>query len=270
MVLPPIAAETIFHLGPVPVTNSMVNAWIVSAVLIVVAILVSRKVSLKPRGLQNFAEAVIEFLLKQAEGVTGSYEAAKKFLPLAGTIFLFILMNNWLGLFPGTGSIGIFELVHGKTELVPVLRSAGSDLNLTVAIAIISVVTTNILGIMAVGFFAYANKFIKITPFLALARKRSIGDFAIGLFVALVEFMVGIIEIVSEVAKLLSLSLRLFGNIFAGEVLMVVIAGLFAFFLPLPFIALELLVGVIQATVFAMLVLVYATVATAKEHGEAH
>lgn len=268
MMLPPVAAETIAHLGPLPITNAMVNSTLVALFLVAVSFALRKKNALVPRGIQNVGEALVEFMVKQAEGVTGSREKAVKFLPLSGAIFLFVLLNNWFGLLPGTGSIGVYELMHGELELVPILRSAGSDLNLTVAIAVLSVMATNVLGVAAVGLFAHLNKFINLKNFVDAFKKKGIAEIAIGLFVAVAEFLVGIIELVSEVAKVFSLSLRLFGNVFAGEVLLTVIAGLFAYFLPLPFMALELLVGVIQATVFAMLVLVYATVASSAHGGE--
>ncbi|MEI7741886.1 MAG: F0F1 ATP synthase subunit A [bacterium] len=270
MVLPPLAAETIAHIGSFPITNAFVNSFIVAMILIVTAFFVRRNMKTRanqaPTGVQNFAEAVVEFLMKQAVQVTGDEAKARKFLPLAGTVFLFVLLNNWLGLFPGMGSIGFNHVVNGEAEFFPLLRSAGSDLNLTIAIAITSIVATNVFGVMSIGFFSHVGKFLNFKGFLHAWHEHGIGAKLVGFLVAIVELGVGLIEIVSELAKVLSLSLRLFGNVFAGEVLMAVMAGLFAYFLPLPFMALELIVGVVQATVFAMLVLVYATVSTQEAH----
>ena len=151
-------------------------------------------------------------------------------------------------------------MVHGKLELIPLLRPAASDLNLTLAIALFAVVASHVIGLLSVGFVAHVNKFINLR---GIWKSLTKGPMAI--MVALIEFAVGL-EIVSEVAKVLSLSLRLFGNIFAGEVLMTVMLGIFSYALPIPFIFLELLVGAIQATVFAMLTLAYLTVAT-ESHG---
>jgi len=164
-----------------------------------------------------------------------------------------------MGLFPGTGSIGVYQFHHGEVELIPILRPAASDLNLTLAMALIAVIGSHIFGIFTIGFFKHANKFIQLGTLWSSVRKGGIN-----IFIGLVEFMVGIIELVSEAAKVVSLSLRLFGNIFAGEVLLTVIAGLVAFFVPLPFMGLELIVGIIQAMVFSLLTLVYLTVATEK------
>jgi F-type H+-transporting ATPase subunit a len=172
-----------------------------------------------------------------------------------------------MGLIPGTGSIGRFEIIHGERELVPFFRPANSDLNMTLAMAVFAVIASHILGIFTIGFFKYANKFIKLGDLWRSLRKGGIG-----IMVAGIEFAVGFIEIFSEIAKMVSLSLRLFGNIFAGEVLLTVLAGLVAFVVPLPFMFLELLVGLIQAVVFSMLTLVYLTVATTPvvSHDEGH
>ena len=126
--------------------------------------------------------------------------------------------------------------------------------------AIVGVVFSHIAGIVTVGFFRYSNKFLKFGDIWQAAKSKN----PTNILTAVIEFFVGLIEIVSELAKMASLSLRLFGNIFAGEVLLTVIGGLIAFLVPLPFLALELLVGLIQATVFSMLVLVYLIVATAE------
>jgi len=164
---------------------------------------------------------------------------------------------------PGTGSIGIWEFHHGSQILVPFLRPAASDWNLTLAIAAFAVIMSHYYGVRALGL---SNHFSKFINFRGIYRAVKHGPMAV--VVAMIEFGVGLIEIVSEIAKITSLSLRLFGNIFAGEVLITVMLGLFAFFVPIPFMFLELLVGVIQATVFAMLTLAYLTVATSSHENE--
>jgi len=255
----PLAAEPIFHVGNFPVTNSMINAWIATGFFVLVAIVAARRKTLVPRGVHNVIEMVIETLLAQAEKVTGSREKAKAFFPLVATIFLFVLVSNWMGQLPGTGSFGIYELVHGEVELVPLLRPATSDLNMTLAIAGLSILYTHLTGLLSVGPIAHISKFFNLRGvFLSLKK----GPMAI--MVACIEFFVGLIEVVGEFAKTLSLALRLFGNIFAGEVLIGVMMGLFSFILPIPFIFLEVLVGIIQATVFAMLVLAFLVMATTK------
>ena len=189
--------------------------------------------------------------------VTHDRKKSLKFLPIVGSLFFFILISNWLGIFPGIGSIGRWLSVHGEAELVPIFRPANTDLNTTLAMAVLGVAISHVFGIIAIGFWKYANKFVKLGDIWQSFRKGGMS-----IMVAFIEFGVGFIEIISEVAKIVSLSLRLFGNVFAGEVLLTVMASLLAFVVPLPFIGLEILVGFIQALVFAMLVLVYLSVAT--------
>ena len=262
--IPPLAAEPMFFIGNFAVTNTMINAWVAVVFFIVVALMISRKRADVPRGLQNVVEWLLEAGLNFAESVTGNREQAKRFFPLAMTIFLFVLFSNWLGLLPGTGSIGVFQLNHGEVELIPLLRPASSDLNLTLAMASFSILMTHLFGVFAIGVWRHANKFVNIR---GVVHALSKGPMAI--VVALIEFLVGLIELVGEAAKTLSLSLRLFGNVFAGEVLLTVLSGMLAFGLPIPVYFLELLVGVIQAMVFAVLVLAFAAVATMEPHADA-
>ncbi len=267
----PLAAEPIFHLGNFPVTNSMLNAWVATVFFVLVAFVASRRKSIVPKGIHNVIEAVIAGLLDQVEKVTESRAKAKAFFPLVATIFLFVLVSNWMGLVPGTGSIGVYGLMHGEMELIPLFRPSTSDLNLTLAIAVLSVIVTHVVGTRTLGVSSYFSKFFNFRGIWKALRK---GPMAV--IVACIEFFVGLLEIIGEFAKTLSLSLRLFGNVFAGEVLIGVMMSLVSFVVPIPFIFLEILVGVIQATVFAMLVLVYLTVATMshghddEEHAEPH
>jgi F-type H+-transporting ATPase subunit a len=257
LAIPPLVAEPIFHIGTFPVTNTYINSWIAVLFFVVIAFLLKNKVSLIPGKIQNAAEGVLEFILGYIDNVTKDRVRSLKFLPIVGGLFLFILFSNWVGLIPGTGSIGRHLLVHGEEELVPLFRPANTDLNMTLAMAVAAVVLSHVLGIIAIGFWKYSNKFLKFGDLFRSFRKGGIS-----IMVAVIEFGVGLIEIFSEVAKMVSLSLRLFGNVFAGEVLLTVLASLIAFFVPLPFMFLELLVGLIQAVVFAMLTLVYLTMAT--------
>jgi F-type H+-transporting ATPase subunit a len=263
LLLPPAAAETIFHIGSFPITNSMVNGWIAVVFFVLVAFFVSRNISKIPKGFQNFVEAIVEFMLSEIQKVTGDQKKSRQFLPIVGTIFLFILFSNWLGLIPGTGSIGVWGIHEGHTALIPLLRPAASDLNLTLAIALFAVLGSHVIGVKSIGIMSHISKFVNIRGIIRAIKK---GPMAV--LVAVIEFAVGLLEIVSEVAKVVSLSLRLFGNIFAGEVLITVMLGLFSYFLPIPFMFLEILIGVIQATVFAMLTLAYLTVATSSHDHE--
>ncbi len=255
--LPPLVAEPIFYIGTFPVTNAYINSTLAVVIFLVAGLMLRNKTAMIPKGFQNFAEGVLEFILSYVDQVTRDRKKSMKFLPIVGGLFLFILVSNWMGLIPGTGSIGRWLVMHGEVELVPLLRPANADLNMTLAMAVFAVVTSHVLGIAAIGFFKYANKFIKIGDLIHGVRKGGMS-----IFVALIEFVIGLIEITSEIAKMVSLSLRLFGNIFAGEVLLTVLAGLIAYAVPLPFMLLEILVGLIQAVVFSMLTLVYLTIAT--------
>ncbi len=241
-----ISAETLFHIGAFPVTNSMMISWIIICVLCVGSYVVTRKLALVPKGAQNIAEIIVEFLYGIVDGVMGSREQTKKFFPLIATIFLFIILTNWTELLPGMGSIGLWEEHEGKRIIVPFIRASAADLNFTIALSLISVITIQVVGVMSIGFSKYVSKFLNFKNPLS--------------------FFVGILELISEIAKLVSFSFRLFGNIFAGEVLLIVMYTLVPYIVPLPFMALELFVGFIQALVFSMLTIVFIKMATEEAH----
>jgi F-type H+-transporting ATPase subunit a len=269
LILPPLAAEEIFKIGSFGVTNSLINSVIATVLFAIFAFFINLGVKKyyskdqAPKGVLNFFESILEVLLSQVDAVTHDRKKTLKFLPIVGGIFLFILVSNLLGQLPGTGSIGMW---HGH-ELIPFLRPANTDLNLTLGMAVFAVILSHFVGIFTIGFFKYANKFIKLGDIWHAVKSGK----PINIMVAFIEFFVGLLEIISEVAKMVSLSLRLFGNIFAGEVLLTVIASLIAgygaFLIPLPFMVLEILVAVIQAMVFSILTLVYLTIATTEVHG---
>ncbi|HRY63662.1 MAG TPA: F0F1 ATP synthase subunit A, partial [Patescibacteria group bacterium] len=215
-----------------------------------------------PKGVQNFGEYIIETLLGFIDSVTHNRKKSEKFLPIVGTIFVFILILNWMGQLPGTGTIGWWEVKEGQRILVPFLRPGTSDLNTTLALAVFAVIGTHIFGIAAVGFFKHLNKFFNFGGLVKALKTLN----PLKIFTAIVNFFIGLIEVFSEVAKTVSLSLRLFGNVFAGEVLLTVMASLVAYLVPIPFMFLELLVGIVQATIFAMLTLVFMEVATHGGH----
>ncbi len=263
--LPPLVAEPIFYIGSFPVTNAYINSTIAVIAFLIIGLLLRKQTAMIPGKLQNAGESVLEFMLGYVDGVTKDRERSMKFLPIVGGLFLFILVSNWMSLIPGTGSVGRFVSTGHGVELAPLFRPANSDLNLTLAMAVFAVLSSHILGVVAIGFWKYGNKYIKVGDFV-----RSFKKGPMGIVIAAIEFAVGFIEVFSEIAKMVSLSLRLFGNIFAGEVLLTVLAGLIAVFVPLPFMLLEILVGLIQAVVFAMLTLVYLTVATEPLLDEGH
>ena len=246
-----LKAEEIFHIGGFPVTNTLIMSLLVFVLLATGAILLKRKLALIPGKVQALLEIVLEGILDFMDSVLGSRTKSEKYLPLVATIFFFILVSNWLGLLPGVGSIILHEEAgpDGHGGVAPLFRSAASDLNFTLALAILAVVGINLLGVLALGIRSHASKFFN--------------------FSNPINFFVGILELISEFAKIVSFSFRLFGNVFAGEVLLTIIAFLAPYFIPLPFLFLEIFVGFIQAFVFAMLSLVFVAIATT-EHAAEH
>ena len=256
-------AEPIFKIGNFSVTNSLLNSWLVIFIVVIFSLFLKSRIKLVPRGLQNLMEALIEGLFGLFDSVTGSREKTLKFFPLIFAFFIFILLNNWLGLLPGVGSVGQVASVHGEKVFVPFFRGGTADLNTTLALAIIGVVISHIFGIIVLGAWNYLNKFINFKALLEIPKKV-FKDPTI-LIVNPVKIFVGLLEIISEIAKVLSLSFRLFGNILAGEILLASMAAIAAWGLPIPFMFLEVMVGLIQAFIFAMLVLTYLTVMTTEE-----
>ncbi len=228
-----IKAEEIFRIGEFNVTNGLILAVIASLILIVLAVSFRGKIRLIPGKIQSLVEVAVEGLLSLMESVLGTRAAAEKYLPLIATIFVFILTSNWLGLLPGVGS---FVLYHGESH-IPLLRSPAADLNFTLAYAVMAVLATNFFGIVVLGIFAHLKKFLN--------------------FSSPINFFVGILEFISELARIVSFSFRLFGNVFAGEVLLIVIFFLVPYIAPIPFLFMEIFVGAIQAFIFAMLTLVF-------------
>ncbi|MFA5359090.1 MAG: F0F1 ATP synthase subunit A [Patescibacteria group bacterium] len=262
---PTLFAEPIFHVGSFGVTNSLINTWVVVILVVVLSLAVRLRLKETPKGIQNIFEMVVDGALNLCDTVTGSRAKSLKFFPIAFALFLFVLLNNWLGLLPGVGSIGFNEVAEGHKVFIPLFRGGTADLNTTLALSLFAVVGSHIAGVLMIGFWKHFNKFINLKA-LAEIPKKVLRDPAIVL-VNPIKAFVGIVEVIGEVAKVASLSFRLFGNIFAGEVLLSSMAALFAFILPIPFMFLEIIVGIIQALIFAVLTLVYLTIAsTAEEH----
>lgn len=233
-----ISAESIFSLGPIPVSNSMLASWLVTLLLISWAIKIYFDLKSQRRSsLLVFTILLVESLLGLINSVTNNPKRSREFLPLVATFFLFIILGNWIGLLPGVGSIGD----------PPIFRGATADLNTTLALALVSVGATQFFGLKHLQL-SYLKKFFN--------------------FDGPIQFFVGILELISELAKILSFAFRLFGNVFAGEVLLVVIAFLLPFIGPVPFLGLEIFVGFIQALVFSLLTLVFLHLATLS-HGDA-
>jgi F-type H+-transporting ATPase subunit a len=234
--------ETLGHISSLVVTNTLLTSWVVMVVLIGLGIWAGHKPKLKPSKKQNFFELVIETIFNFFEEVWGDKAKVKNFFAFLATFFIFILVSNWFGLIPGVGTIGFYEHLEGHEKFIPFFRSLNSDLNATIAWAVISVVVTQLAGMVALGVLKHIGKFIN--------------------FKSPIDFFVGILELISEISKIISFSFRLFGNVFAGEVLLIVMMFLVPYILPLPFFMLEMFVGLIQALVFTTLTLVFLKMAT--------
>lgn len=268
-----LAAPVVFTVAGLPITNTLIAAWLAMAVLIVLSLLATRRMQLVPSGLQNVAELIVETLLGICQNTAGE-RRGRRFLPIVATLFLFIWTANWMGILPGYGEGEIFVnrsaephgsaaaahgLAGGKTASlagaagasaakaepvahVDLLRSANSDLNITLAMAAVVFLLVELSGFRAAGL-AYLREFV--WPGL-------------------------LIEIISHIARPVALALRLFGNILAGEVLLTTMKGLVPLVVPTLFMAFELFVGIVQALIFSLLTLAFLTLATEHEAHAAH
>ncbi|NMB56480.1 F0F1 ATP synthase subunit A [Candidatus Beckwithbacteria bacterium] len=242
-----IAAEPIFKLGNFNITNSVFTTFFVSLFLILIALAfyqTKKEQYPKGRSLQNIIEMLMEMLYGFYTSIVGK-KTARLLFPMLTTLFFFIVISNWSGLLPGVGSIGLWEEHHGTTVLVPFFRAPTADLNTTLALALITMTFVQIQGFSAHSL-GYLKKFFNF--------KNPILTF------------VGLLEIISELVKIISFAFRLFGNIFAGEVLLAVMAFLIPVIASIPFLGLEIFVGVIQALVFVMLTLVFTAGAREAHH----
>jgi F-type H+-transporting ATPase subunit a len=239
-----ISPETLFSVAGFPITNTVVATIISDIVIIVLALIVSRVAALNPGSLQNAVETIVDYFRETTEEIVG--ERASFIYPWVLSFFLFILISNLLAQFPGFESIR-FQTLTSKHHGVPFLRAATSDLNFTLALAVISIVVTHYFSIKHTGIKAYLTRFITFKMFPIL-------------------LFVGILEFINEITKFISFSFRLFGNIFAGERVIAAMYCLFPFGLPLPFMILEIMVALIQAIVFAMLTMAFMHIMTDKSH----
>ena len=252
-----LPAEALASIGPFVITNTILSSWVTTIVLILLFVLATRKMELVPRGLQNVVELAVESLYNFVHSVAGE-QYARRFFPLVATLFFFVMVNAWLGLLPFYQSLGIFKDGQVETHM---LRPAGTDINMTFALALISFVFIESWGIRAHGF-GFIKEFIRVGSIFR--------DFPKNVLMGVVDTFVGLLELVSHFIRIVSFGFRLFGNMTAGEILLLVSAFLVAFVATLPFYALELLVGFIQALIFAALTLVFASMAVAVAEGEEH
>ena len=311
-----IKPETLFHVGGIAVTNTMLTSWLVVATLIIIVFLSTRRWELVPTGVQNVVEAVVEAFYNLVINVAGE-KHGRRFFPVVATIFFFVLASNWLSLLPIFNTIGgVHEQEHGFVmekatsgsldvayvplsgfgglsgetideddpeadrkheeakaegksvgELMPFLRGPNTDLNTPLALAIASAIAVETWGVSSLGLFTYGRKFFNFgTLFRGLFRL----NFGL-VFQGVIDAFVGILELISELVRLVSFTFRLFGNMFAGEVVILMFTFLTPFIVTIVFYGLELFVGVIQAFIFSMLTLVFGMMAVSHgDHGDGH
>lgn len=243
-----VRPETVFSIGAFDVTNSIVMGVFITILLTLFVVYTRRRLTLNPSKTQSVLEMAVEGMLYLVEQITADRKKAEKLLPLIGTIFVFFMISNLITLIPGVGSI----TYNG----VPVFRGPTNDFNMTFSVALAIVILSQIMSIKHFGVFGHLGKYFKFKE-LFQGFKKGIGT---GM-VALIDFLIGLLDIISELAKVFSLSLRLFGNMFAGEILLALLLGAFAFVVPTVWLGMNLLVGVIQAIVFGALSAAYYTMA---------
>ncbi len=259
-------AEPITHIGNFQITNALITSWGAVIIILVIVAFLYRSLKSVPGKLQNFFEILLDGALGIADQVTGDRKISEKVFPLAFAVFLFVLINNWLGILP-LGAFGLLQHTSEGASFAPFLRSGTADINTSLALAIVAVIGSNLFGIFAIGGWKMFNKYVNLKALGTIVTK--IKKDKMVLVLAPITFFVSILEFIGEFAKVASLSFRLFGNVFAGEVLLASMAAIFAYALPVPFLFLEVFVGVIQALIFSMLLMVYFTIAQ-QDHGDAH
>ncbi|MFA5995289.1 MAG: FoF1 ATP synthase subunit a [Patescibacteria group bacterium] len=266
-----LAAETLTHIGSLPITNTLWVSFAISTLLVIVAWRASKNLATIPKGLQFWAESIIEFLYNLILDTTGSEKLTKKYLPFVGTLLLFFLVGNMLTFLPGTDAFFVkapetTQATEHKTETAPenetatesgpkeeahenlhLYRTVTTDYNVVLAVTLVSFVMIQLAGIRGNGTLGYIKKFIN--------------------FSSPINFLVGILELIGEFSRIISLSFRHFGNMFAKKVLVLVILGMVPLLAPVPFSLLGIIVALIQSFVFFLIVVIQITLNSAS-HSE--
>ncbi len=252
---PTLASETVAHLGMFEIRNTLIMSWIAVAFFIAFALAVRATGYKKvPGRFQAFVEMIIGGLFDFFDSIVQDKRQTRLFFPLVATILLFLVAANWMGIFPGVGSITIAGMHNGHPMDIPIFRSMNADVNMTLAVATVAMICVQIFGMIELGMGSYIGKFL-VAPWKTKGVEGPINTF------------VGLLEILGEFSRTISFTFRLFGNIFAGEVLLVVISYLVPYGAPIPFLGLEIFVGFVQGLVFALLILVFLKMASTG-HGE--
>lgn len=232
-----LSSDVLAHIGSLPITNTLLDTLFVDAALLGLTYYVYKKTSVVPGFIQVLIELTVNLFYELTESVAGSQ--TYKIFPYVMSFFIFILFANWSGLLPIISDFGFY---HGS-NFTPLLRSPSTDLNTTLALALISLTATHTMSIKTIGLKHYLNRFFSLNPLAAYT---------------------GIMELISEVVKIISFSFRLFGNIFVGELMLGLLSASYAYILPIPLIIYELFVGFIQATIFALLTMAFMSIFTTK------
>lgn len=258
-------AEALWQPLGFPITNSMVTSWVIAAILIIAIRLAVRKPTLVPGRGQAVVEGIVDGVRGLIEPIVG-HRMVRVTFPLLAALFVYILIQNWSGLLPGVGTIGWGHQTDGGFQIVrELIRPGHADLNTTLALAIISMVAWLYYIIRYAGFKAIAYDLF--------GNKADKAEVPLFIFIPLfgIFFVVGLIEVISIMFRPVSLSFRLFGNVFGGENLLHAMMHVYPWVLPIPFYVLELLIGLVQALVFTLLVAVYiGLICNHEGEGETH
>jgi F-type H+-transporting ATPase subunit a len=259
-----LPAEPVLHVGHFSITNTLIASWFTIVVLVGVSIFLTRKMKLVPGKRQGLAEVVVEGLLNFVEGIAGKKHARMLFSGVA-TIFIYVISNAYLALLPFFGTIGIHG--HGGEhggEFAAIFRAANTDVNVPLSIALMSFFFVESWGMRAIGVSHYLGEFINVRQFLQGLKELFTGKIKTGpmnIVFGFISLFVGVLEIFSHLTRMLSFTFRLFGNMTAGEILILVSCFLVPLVFTIPFYGLELLIGMIQALIFSGLTLVFGTIA---------
>ncbi len=265
--IPSINATELFHVGPFTVANSTMFTFL-AIFLFLIAIIYARKFKLIPNYFQHMCEIFYEGILGLLSQIVGNKEHAEKILPVAGTIFTYILLSNLLIMLPGISSFTFTSVINGVVgEPVSIFRGGTADFNTTFGLALAAVLFIQYVGVKENGALSHISHFIQLDSITkAFKGKKSLGH-RVGEFgTGIIHFFVGLIEMIGEFAKVISLSLRLFGNMFAHEILTIIIMGSFAILVPVIWMGMGIIVGIVQAVVFTSLITVYYTLVLKKAH----
>jgi F-type H+-transporting ATPase subunit a len=254
-----LPSEPILHVGNFAITNTLIASWLTILVLLGLSILLTWKMKLVPGRRQAMAETIVEGLLNFVESIAGK-KHARMLLPGVATIFIYVISNAYLALFPFFGTIGI----RHEHEFLAIFRAANTDVNVPLSIALMSFFLVESWGMRAIGVFHYVSEFVNVRQLGQGLKELFTGKIKTGpmnIVFGFITLFVGVLEIFSHLTRMLSFTFRLFGNMTAGEILILVSSFLIPLVFSIPFYGLELLIGMIQALIFSGLTLVFGTIA---------